>query len=163
VKKLPEMLDDRFSMAALALYCIIAAGVILISTITSHAATLENTIPYELQSRCGNDAAVFFKRHLEQGRSNDAAFEHRPTQDYATYNYENNYSPTMGGCFIVIKNAESIPGGSLYGACLYNVATHRELGHFGVMKKDLVSCEFNGAQCSSESEWQRLAKPYLHN
>jgi hypothetical protein len=42
--KLPSMLEDRLSMAMLALYCLIAAIMILISTIiTSHGEPLSRT------------------------------------------------------------------------------------------------------------------------
>jgi hypothetical protein len=42
--KLPSMLDDRFSMLALALYCVIAAAIILISTVSSHSADVISEI-----------------------------------------------------------------------------------------------------------------------
>jgi hypothetical protein len=40
------MLDDRFSMVALGLYCVIAAIIILISTVSSHAgSTVQRDAP----------------------------------------------------------------------------------------------------------------------
>jgi hypothetical protein len=43
--KLPIMLDDRLSMAMLALYCAIAAIIILISTVISHGEPLPQPMP----------------------------------------------------------------------------------------------------------------------
>jgi YD repeat-containing protein len=44
--KLPNMLDDHFSRIALALYCVVAAVVILVSTVASHAgSTVQRDAP----------------------------------------------------------------------------------------------------------------------
>src|SRR5262249_19578178 len=145
-------------------------GAAAMVTLGSASAT---EVPYEVQSRCSNDAAAFFNRQLELWRANDTALEGgKPQPHNRTYNYHNNYSPTMSGCFIVIEHAEGASSGwREYGATLYNVSTHRELGHFGIgttydltthkmsnNEDQLLSCEFNGAQCTSEAEWQTLVK-----
>src|SRR5215471_19760206 len=57
----------------------------------------------ELQSRCDNDAAVFFAWQTQQ-QDREAR---KPDTRSIVYGYENRYSQSMKGCFIVITtNAE---------------------------------------------------------
>jgi hypothetical protein len=87
--------------------------------------------PYELQSRCGNDAAVFFARQKQKWEDADRAYGEIPS---TSYDYENNYSPSMKGCFVLISSHWSSKMNGYYyegrGYHLYDVSAHRLIGYF---------------------------------
>jgi hypothetical protein len=125
----------------------------------------------ELQSRCDNDAAVFFAWQTQQ-QDREAR---KPDTRSIVYGYENRYSQSMKGCFIVITtNAEWDK--AKYGSyktdlhrsatyMLFDVNTDRLLGTY-FKERPLAdgshdSCDFGGIKCSSEAEWRAKIEPYV--
>ena len=134
---------------------------------TAHADSLP-----ELQSRCDNDAAVFFAwQTMQQDRE-----ARKPNTRSIVYGYENRYSESMKGCFIVIiTNAEWDEGkySGSYKAdlhrsttyVLFDVNTDRLLGTY-FKERPLRDgshdfCDFGGIKCSSETEWRAKIEPYV--
>ena len=125
----------------------------------------------ELQSRCDNDAAVFFAWQTQQ-QDREAR---KPDTRSIVYGYENRYSESMKGCFIVITTTAEWDKAK-YGS--YKTDLHRSTRYmlFDVSADCLLGtyfkerpltdgnhdfCDFGGVKCSSEAEWRAKVEPYV--
>jgi hypothetical protein len=72
----------------------------------------------ELQSRCGNNAAVFFAWQSQQDHE-----ARKPNTRSIVYDYKNQYSESMKGCFIVITTHAEWDEGKYSGS--YKADLHR--------------------------------------
>src|SRR5215469_6160317 len=141
-------------------------GLVLLGSLgTAHADSLP-----ELRSRCGNDAAVFFA-WWQQDRE-----ARKPETRSIVYGYENRYSVSMKGCFIVVTTDAEWDEAKYSGSyktdlhrsttyMLFDVNTHRLLGTY-FKERPLTDgnhdfCDFGGVKCSSEAEWRANVAPYV--
>jgi len=142
-------------------------GLALLASLgTAHADSLP-----ELQSRCGNNAAVFFAWQSQQDHE-----ARKPNTRSIVYDYKNQYSESMKGCFIVITTHAEWDEGKYSGS--YKADLHRSTTYmvFDVNAERLLgtyfkerpltdgnhdSCDFGGVKCSSEAEWRAKVEPYV--
>lgn len=143
---------------------------------TSAAPTEADVVKYQLQERCSSDAAAFFERQKKLDAENESVFV--ATKGNNTYDYENNYSESKEGCFILMRGSEmetsksdaQHPDGDLSIMTtyeLFNVVTHHSVGSYSNWSHDgknqfiRDTCEFDGVKCSSAAEWWAKLAPYI--
>jgi hypothetical protein len=107
---------------------------------------------YELQERCGKQAAQTFKKEWGDGKYGDTMGR-----------YENHYSVRLNKCFY-LEIATSFTRGDdgiriIKIMRLYDLHENKEYGIFS--EGGLPVCGMLGTRCKSEAEWRQLAKPYL--
>jgi hypothetical protein len=112
---------------------------------------------YELQERCGKQAAEYFKQEYGNGTSG--------TKDWLqTADYSNHYNKINNKCFVLltISNIPYKDKASRTFKMLFDLNEHKEYGgflEFGTDKPSL--CKVSGTFCNSEDEWDALAKPFI--
>ena len=127
---------------------------------------------YQLQERCSNDAVAFFERQKKLDAEPNPILTAEANKDRTfVFDYENNYSESEKGCFILMTTMEfddvdhKPDSSTLY--ALYNVTTHHIVGNYSIWRRDgknqfvADTCEFNGVKCSSEAEWWAKLAPYI--
>ena len=139
---------DRTTTALLALLLFVTA---------SHAQP--NKERYELQERCGKQAAEFFKREYSAGFK---------TQDTTTrFNYENHYSARLNKCFFLeIADLYEKGKGGTKGMRLFDLNENKEYGAYMVDICDGCvpwQCLVQEQVCRSEKEWRTLIKPFMED
>jgi hypothetical protein len=125
----------------------LAAGLCLVGT--AHAEP--DKVLYELQERCGRQAANFFKTEL--------GGEHVVKSDKGTtiQDYENHYSPRLNKCFYLQRSNYLSKESNFKMLQLYELNEHKEYGSF----TERMECEVLDRFCRTEQEWRELAKPFL--
>jgi hypothetical protein len=137
----------------------------LLTNLVATAAFAEpNKEHYELQERCGKQAAKVFEKFNDGDTDNSIT----NTKDGQTItSYRNHYNPTLNKCFflettsILAYNASPKYTASMY--ILSDVSEHKEYGSF-YKRSDLetpVQCVVNGKSCHSEAEWELLIAPFM--
>lgn len=112
---------------------------------------------YELQARCGEQAARAFK----QDYTPVAKTKEGGTQ---LSNYENHFSAQLNKCFFLEIASFFEKGKSSTSLRLYDLNENKEYGSFFRSSSGgIMSCEIRGNLCSSEEEFRKLAKPYLED
>jgi hypothetical protein len=111
---------------------------------------------YELQERCGRQAAEVFQREYGLGADR---------QDEQTlFNYENHYSARLNKCFFLEIAVSHKPTGSKI-MRLFDLNDSKEYGTFasGPTESTPLACGVRGKGCQSESEWRQLLKPFMED
>jgi len=117
---------------------------------------------YDLQERCGNQSEEIFK---EKYHSQDDIVIF--TDDgFKIYEHRNHYNKKMNKCFQIIRieyrNGEK--GGAITKE-LFDINENRKYGFFenswGPNK--INDCNVLDKECKSESEWDKLVKPYMED
>lgn len=133
----------------------LATGLILFSV--SFAGAQPNKDAYELQTRCGKQAADVFRR------------EYIPVQKTAegqrVFGYENHFSQGLNKCFF-LEIATTVENGKWSKLMrLFDLNENKEYGSYFDSDKTpgFVDCYVRDVRCSSEQEWRMLAKPYLED
>jgi hypothetical protein len=133
-------------------YCLAALSILMLLTSVAAASTKEQ---YDLQERCGKQAAELFNK--DHGEAPGASFE-------------NHYSIALNKCFIVeqflVVNGSSPSGYVIEFAS--DINDHKAFasfsGRFGFGNSDTPTvCQVNEKSCHSEAEWRELLKPYMEN
>jgi hypothetical protein len=112
----------------------------------------------------------FFSRQQQLQAKGNNAFEEKSGHSLL-YDYKNNYSARMKGCFICITTtipepSSSDPSARMIVDELFNVNTYRMLG-YGVFAEQGQTqsishgCQLNGVECNSEAEWWTKITPYV--
>jgi hypothetical protein len=117
-----------------------------------------NKVLYELQERCGRQAADFFKAEF--------GGEHHVTTGKGTtlQDYENHYSPRLNKCFFLYRgNYISSKENFFKMLQLYELNEHKQYGAFSSGISSGMECEVLDHQCRGEQEWRELAKPFLED
>jgi hypothetical protein len=127
---------------------------------------------YQLQERCGHDAAALFAQDKQSSYEKLKAWGITKTDPIVNYDYVSNYSVPMQGCFILMTTTISgVSGGHPDWTTAYkliDVNTNRLLGSYEKSSVEYVTynpvphlCKFNGVECSSEAEWRAKITPYV--
>jgi hypothetical protein len=115
---------------------------------------------YELQEWCGTHAAEVSKREngngISQGRDGTI-----------TSNYAHHYNRKLNKCFILFTSTFTPRDSKKLSAStdksLRDINENKTYGSFLKFENDTkpFQCEFLDKYCSSEDEWDGLAKPYM--
>jgi hypothetical protein len=117
-----------------------------------------NKLQYELQERCGKQAAETFKKEWDASGA----------QSDITGNYENHYSARLNKCFYLEIGTsyqkqkdqnQKDEVRMLKSMRLFDLHENKEYGQY--YEGYILICEVQGTKCNSEAEWRQLAKPYL--
>jgi hypothetical protein len=133
----------------------ITAAIILLCASSVNAQP--NRELYELQVRCGKQAADAFAR------------DHVPVQNtkdgQRIMNYENHFSAQLNKCFFLEILVVVEKGKWSKQLRLFDLNENKEYGSYfdSDQTPRYVSCYVRDTKCSSEEEWRRLAKPYLED
>jgi hypothetical protein len=133
----------------------------LVTTLILMAAPLAHAQPnkdlYELQVRCGRQAAAAFARDY-------VAVENTKDGQRLT-NYENHFNPRLNKCFFLEIFTFIEKGMSSKLLRLFDLNENKEYGSYwdSDAKPHSVHCNVGNQRCSSEEEWRKLAKPYLED
>jgi hypothetical protein len=133
------------------------AGLLCFSTYVS---AQPNKELYELQERCGRQAAEVFKREYSPPV---AKIEHGQMR----FNYENHYSAQLSKCFFleIANTYERIEGKPTISKMmrLFDLNENKEYGTFVSGPTEPLACAVQGKGCQSESEWRQLLKPFMED
>lgn len=132
---------------------IVAVGLVLAA---SCANAQPNKEPYELQARCGEQAARAFK----QDYTPVTKTKEGPTQ---LSNYENHFSAQFNKCFFLEIAKFYGKSGASTSLRLYDLNENKQYGSFFTGSTGVMDCQVRENHCSSEEEWRKLAKPYLED
>ncbi len=132
--------------------------------VTTAAFTELSKEQYELQERCGKQAAKVFEKEYESV-TDTSVTDTKEGQNVSSY--RNHYNPTLNKCFfLVTPEILAYRANHNYTASLYSLielTDHKEYGSF--YKRDDVKapmqCVVNGKSCNSEDEWELLIAPYM--
>ncbi len=140
------------------------AGALFAASCDQRTQSTENPVAaYDLQSRCAKDASAWFKGLVEQRGDPDSLT--------VRHNYTNHYSKKMGKCFLVATRYSSWHDdktGKDYSTDdkeLFDVLENKLLGSFDKSSDRAKpnECRFGDAQCTSDTDWDTLAKRYMEN
>ncbi len=132
---------------------------LLATTITSAA---PDKVQYELQERCGKQAAETFKREWKSNvvTQKDGQF---------VASYRNHYSAKLNKCFYVEMSnfyPKGKPGSASHESLrLFDLHENKEYGTFYDMRSTdvLMDCRVLEKRCASKAEWESLIKPYMED
>jgi hypothetical protein len=119
-----------------------------------------NKEQYELQERCGKQAAEVFKKEYGGSIINTK-------NGQIIMNYENHYSPKLNKCFFleisVSYEQENDKKTSFKNMRLFDLNENKECGTFSMDKETyiLLICDVQGKSCRTEIEWRQLVRPYM--
>jgi hypothetical protein len=138
-------------------YMIIKVILLIISCLNICNITYAGSIKeeYELQERCGQSAAEYFKKEYRTGISIDTGT-----------NYHSHYNRKLNKCFILImqsKLTKDEKGRPHTFKLLIDLQENKEYAYFFKFRDNdqIMSCNVLDKSCSSESEWDDLVKPYM--
>ena len=134
-----------------------AIATVLILVGASLAYSQPNKDLYELQARCGQQAAdVFARDYVPVQNTKDGQ---------RLMNYENHFSQRLNKCFfleilVVVEKRKWSKQ-----MRLFDLNENKEYGSYfdSDATPRYVNCYVRDARCSSEEEWRKLAKPYLED
>jgi hypothetical protein len=123
-----------------------------------------NKEQYELQERCGQQAAELFKADHPTGREAGTATVN--TEDSTNIvTYEDHYSAALNKCFylqITTSFKKKPPISSITIMNLFDINENKQYGTFyGAQGRPPMQCEVQKKLCHSEDEWRELLKPYM--
>jgi len=96
------------------------AATLVLSAVGTAARAEPNKAQYELQERCGKDAAAFFKRFNAPGGAS----------------YTDHYNPDLNGCFALLNLSEILSWGGYWPVWeLWNVNENRRIDVIGFQSK----------------------------
>lgn len=112
---------------------------------------------YELQERCGKQAAQTFEKEW-------GANAVSPKRAHVTANYESHYSPRFNKCFY-LEISTTVPRAALDKTNfntlrLYDLNENKQYGTF-IEAAPLHVCKVQDTPCSSEAEWRVLVKSFM--
>jgi|SRR5208283_1167912 len=108
---------------------------------------------YDLQGKCGTDAANFFYKIYGDGFA-------IPGHHYI---YSNHYNKKLNKCYILITGLSMIEKDNKKDIELYDVQENNPFGYYSdYLKEAAPFCLFNGGKCSSEATFKRLVAPYMN-
>jgi hypothetical protein len=123
-----------------------------------------NKVLYELQERCGKQAADTFKKEMGDNITNN----NDGGQTIA--NFENHYNARLNKCFYLERAMIIHPRAKERKAStslrLFDLHENREFGSYFQFDPPLglvMQCEVGSTSCHSEQEWRALAKPFLED
>jgi hypothetical protein len=121
------------------------------ANLISTAEAEPNKMLFELQERCGKQAAEAFGSPSAISDKNILT----------TASYENHYNARLNKCFYLLTvTTSSLERWRLKNVVLIDLHENKEYGTFmgGTV---VTSCEVRGIQCRTEQEWQALVKPFM--
>lgn len=132
--------------------------------VTTAAVAEPSKEQYELQERCGKQAANVFEKEYE-GATDTAVTDTKIGQNISSY--RNHYNPTLNKCFflettsIMAYRANPPYTATMYS--LFDLNDHKDYGSFyeKAHAKAPMQCVVNGKSCNSEAEWELLIAPYM--
>lgn len=135
---------------------LVAAGPFLIGSSWQLAHSQPDKVAYELQERCGKQAAQTFQKEWGGNVVN--------TKDgQMLANYESHYSPRLNKCFYLeistVYQRVNNKMTSFKSLRLFDLNENKEYGSF--LDGLGLACEVQGKLCGSEAEWRELAKPFM--
>ena len=119
----------------------------------SAAAAAEPAELYQLQLRCGKNAAEVFAKDYGNG-----------TDDGYSFNYQAHYNAHLNKCFFLLISTFNEKDNVIQSYYLSDLFENREYGPFSQSTKiGVFECNVLNTVCSSssKSEWDNLVKPYL--
>jgi hypothetical protein len=127
-------------------------------------------VSYELQSRCGHDAAAAVAREMQtdMDETKQAGHSEAEYKNSTSHYYENNYSSLMNGCFVLLTVHSTLRPLNIITKSLVDASTGHTLGYFTTNFDKGPSAlpsegEFNGVKYTDEKQWQAKIRPYLYN
>jgi hypothetical protein len=113
---------------------------------------------YELQERCRKSAEEFFTGRFGSGIRYDDFGQRIDT-------YSNHYNEKLNKCFILIDTV-IFPNYKIFrtlnAKTLFDVYKDTYYGSYGITRDGSVHpCEMLKKECHSDSEWNKLTKPYM--
>jgi hypothetical protein len=116
---------------------------------------------YALQEKCAKDASAWYKHWWEDPQRIPNIVS----------NYTNHYNVRLGQCFLVVSStmfSKSNKTGTPFSTVsktLVDVLENRDLGAFDKVSEQArpYQCAVGGTQCTSDDEWDNLAKPYMED
>lgn len=122
-----------------------------------------NKILYELQERCGKQAAQKFQQEYGTGSETVSGTEF-------IYNYRNHYNASLNKCFYAtISNATISAKGKTAIVRTLELLDLNENNRYGIYigergdRKPPTMCEVRFKECKSEIEWWELASAYMED
>jgi hypothetical protein len=123
-----------------------------------------NKVLYELQERCGRQAADTFKKEFGANVTNTK-------EGQTVANFENHYNARLNKCFylessLIVPTKDRKDRKSSTILRLFDLHENREFGsyfQFDAPSGQVMQCEVGGTSCRSEQEWRALAKPFLED
>jgi hypothetical protein len=124
-------------------------------------------VAYELQERCGRQAAAEFKREF-----GNVGIPSKQGGTTNLYNFQNHYNSKLNACVYLLRangfeSARNKKRGDISGAYeslnLFDLNENKELGSYFMFldgAKPMV-CQVHGKPCGSKEEWESLVKPFL--
>ena len=119
-------------------------------------------LAYELQERCGKQAAAEFKREFRTGIES--------TKRSTTFtNFRNHYSAKLNACLYLltatgfVTDAKGKSGPPFQSRNLYDLNENHEIGTFWKREDNdkPMQCQVTGRACASQAEFEALIKPLL--
>ena len=131
-------------------------GVVLLLCASS-ASAQPNKELYELQVRCGRQAAEAYAR--------DYVPVEKTADGQRLFNYENHFSAKLNKCFFLEKLIVVEHGKWSKQLRLFDLNENKEYGSYfdSDQSPTYISCQVLDTKCSSQDEWRKLAKPYLED
>lgn len=131
-----------------------AAVVAGLALAASYVHAQSNKDLYELQVRCGEQAARAFRQdYAPVTRTKEGTTQ--------LSNYENHFSAQFNKCFFLEIVSFFGKGGSSTSLRLFDLNENKQYGSYFKGGSGIMDCQVRDKQCSSEEEWRKLAKPYL--
>jgi hypothetical protein len=127
------------------------AGLVCFSTYVS---AQPNKQLYELQERCGRQAAEAFQREYGPGADRE--------DEQTLFHYENHYSARLNKCFFLEIAVSHKPTSSKI-MRLFDLNENKVYGTFVSGPTEPLACAVRGKGCQSESEWRQLLKPFMED
>ena len=135
------------------------AFAILISASVAVWATVAQaqTEKYDLQERCGKFAAEVFAKEWGTGFS-------KTDNGHTIADYRKHYNFRLNKCFYLeLSTTEPRSGDErpFSSSRLFDLYESTEIGTYQQLGDEVVSCDVQGKECQSVSEYQALIKPFM--
>jgi hypothetical protein len=142
--------------SVVALCAIILTGLGLLSPTLAKADPGAARVVYELQERCGLQAARWFKAQYSLTGTLNA-----PDGRQIMGSFRNHYSARLNKCFVLIHAIPVKPKQLLEWETLTDLNDNHGLGTFVQVNGEVLGCKVQDTFCAGDAEWQALIKPFL--
>ena len=117
---------------------------------------------YDLQERCGKRATEVFQASFPTANGGAAIWSADKTQ-FST-SFRNHYNTKLNRCFM-LQTTIAMTGDVSTQIVLFDANENKDYGtYFKFLKSPTpMECSVNGRFCSSEAEWNALARPYMED
>jgi hypothetical protein len=121
---------------------------------SSSSTMREKAILYQLQERCGTQAAKVFAEEYQSIVSTESG--------QTRFNYESHYNSRLNKYFFLEISHTYERGKTSYMLRLFDLNENKEYGSFSSILP-MLSCEVQDQRCRSENEWRELMRPYMED